>query len=272
VGDKGVSRPPADVRLDAVSFSWPGRPVLHGVSLTLEPGEFVGLLGPNGSGKSTLLRLIAGTLRPASGELRVAGLVPGGKTRAALARRVALVPQVPILPDGFTVAELTLLGRLPHLRPFQAERATDHTAARRALVAAEALDLAERTLGELSGGERQRASLARALAQEPALLLLDEPTAHLDPGVSQGIMATLRRLNRDEGLTVLAACHDINLAAATCPRLVLLHEGRIIADGPPREVVTPALLRLAYGYETQVIAHPQTGGPVVVPSYGPGER
>lgn len=260
--------PPSDLRLHEVSFSWPGRPVLREISLAIEPGEFVGLLGPNGSGKSTLLRLIAGGLRPAGGELRVAGLVPGRGSRAALARRVALVAQSPILPAGFTVAELALLGRLPHLRPFQAEGAADYAATHRALVAAECLDLAGRRPDELSGGERQRAALARALAQEPSILLLDEPTAHLDPGVSQEIMGMLGRLNRDEGLTVLAACHDINLAAATCPRLLLLHGGRIIADGPPEAVITPALLRLAYGYETQVIPHPQTGRPVVLPSYG----
>ena len=259
-------RPPA-LDLRSVRFGWPGRPVLHDISLSVKPGEFVGLLGPNGSGKSTLLRLIAGTLRPADGEVRVAGLVPGRGTRAALARRVARVAQSPVLPELFTVAELTLLGRTPHLRAFQAEGAADYAAARRALVAAECLDLAERRLGELSGGERQRASLARALAQEPAILLLDEPTAHLDPGVGQEIMATLLRLNHEDGLTVLATFHDINLAAATCPRLLLLHEGRIIADGPPEEVITPHLLRLAYGYEAQIIPHPQTGRPVVLPSY-----
>ena len=143
----------------------------------------------------------------------------------------------------------------------------DYAAARRALLAAGCLDLAGRRLGELSGGERQRASLARALAQEPDLLLLDEPTAHLDPGVGQALVATLRRLNREGGLTVLAALHDVNLAAATCPRLLLLHDGRIIADGPPEEVITPPLLRRAYGYDAQVIPHPQTGRPVVLPAY-----
>jgi iron complex transport system ATP-binding protein len=260
---------PSALDLRGVRFGWPGRPVLRDVSLRVAPGEFVGLLGPNGSGKSTLLRLIAGTLRPAAGEVRVAGLVPGRGTRAALARQVALVAQSSVLPELFTVAELTLLGRTPHLRAFQAEGEADYAAARRALVAAECLELAGRRLGELSGGERQRVSLARALAQEPAILLLDEPTAHLDPGVGQEIMATLLRLNQEDGLTVLATWHDMNLAAATCPRLLLLHEGRLIADGLPGEVLTPHLLRLAYGYEAQVIAHPQTGRPVVLPSYGP---
>lgn len=257
----------AAVRLREVSFAWPGRPVLAGVSLAVEAGEFVGLLGPNGSGKSTLLRLIGGTLTPSAGIVEVAGLLPGRGTRRVLARRVAVLAQTPTLPDAFTVADLVLLGRTPHLRVFQSEGAADYAVARRALVAAECLALAGRWVGELSGGERQRVSLARALAQEPRVLLLDEPTAHLDPGIGQEIMATLLRLNRDEGLTIIASFHDINLAAAICPRLLLLHGGRMIADGPPDTVVTPALLRRVYGYEAQVISHPQTGRPVVLPDY-----
>lgn len=258
----------AAIMLRDLRFAWGGRAVLDGISLTVAPGEFVGLLGPNGSGKSTLLRLIAGTLTPAAGLVSIAGLVPGRATRRELARRVAVVAQSPTLPDGFTVAELTLLGRTPHLRPFQAEGPGDFAAARRALIAADSFALAGRPLDQLSGGERQRASLARALAQEPDVLLLDEPTAHLDPGVAQGIMATLGRLNREDGLTILASFHDINLAAAIFPRLLLLQGGRIIADGPPAAVITPPLLRRAYGYEAQVIPHPQTGQPVVLPGIG----
>ena len=257
----------AIVALRGLRFGWGERVVLRGVDLTIAPGEFVGLLGPNGSGKSTLLRLIGGTLRAGGGQIAVVGLQPGRVNRRALARRVASVAQTPTLPEAFTVADLVLLGRTPHLRPLRGEGERDYAAARRALIAAGCLDLAGRRLGELSGGERQRASLARALAQEPELLLLDEPTAHLDPGVGQALVATLRRLNGEVGLTVLAALHDVNLAAATCPRLLLLHEGRLIADGPPEEVITPPLLRRAYGYDAQVIPHPQTGRPVVLPLY-----
>jgi len=263
----GVERE-ATVLLHGVSFSWPGRPVLAGISLAVGTGEFVGLLGPNGSGKSTLLRLIGGTLTPSAGEIAVAGLPVNRANRRELARRVATMAQTPILPDAFTVAELVLLGRTPHLRTFQSEGPTDYAAARRALRAAECLPLAGRQVGALSGGERQRASLARALAQEPRVLLLDEPTAHLDPGVGQEIMATLTRLNREEGLTIVASFHDINLAAALCPRLLLLHEGRVIADGPPSLVITAPLLRRAYGYDAQVIPHPQTGRPMVLPGSG----
>ncbi len=258
----------AALSLRGVGFSWPGCPVLARLSLAVGIGEFVGLLGPNGSGKSTLLRLIGGTLTPSAGEIAVAGLPVGRANRRELARRVATLAQTPILPDAFTVAELVLLGRTPHLRAFQSEGPADYAVARRALRAAECLPLAGRLVGELSGGERQRASLARALAQEPRVLLLDEPTAHLDPGVGQEIMATLTRLNREEGLTIVASFHDINLAAALCPRLLLLHDGHLIADGPPATVITSPLLRRAYGYNAQVIPHPQTGRPVVLPGIG----
>ena len=255
------------VEVDGLRFGWDQRPVLRAVSLSIAPGEFVGLLGANGAGKSTLLRLIGGLLRPGGGELRVAGRPLRHTPRRTLAQRVAMVAQSPILPDAFTVAELVLLGRTPYLRTLQAEGPADFAAVRRALAAAGCLELAGRRLGELSGGERQRAVLARALAQEPELLLLDEPTAHLDLGYQQELLSLLLRLNRDEGLTVLAALHDVNLAAATCPRLALLHDGRVVADGPPDVVLTPRLLKLAYGYDARVIPHPQTGHPVVLPDY-----
>ncbi len=257
------------VEVEGLCFGFGERPVLCGVSLSVKPGEFLALLGANGSGKSTLLRLIGGALRPGAGEVRLDGTPTRAIPRRALARRVATVAQSPILPEGFTVAEYVMLGRTPFLRALQAEGPADWAAARRALVAAGCLDLAGRLLGELSGGERQRAVLARALAQEPELLLLDEPTAHLDPGYGQELLATLLRLNREEGLTVLAVLHDLNLAAAACPRLVLLHDGRLVADGASEEVITPALLKLAYGYDAQVIPHPQTGRPVVLPDYAP---
>lgn len=262
--DKGPSGAPI-VEVREVRFGYGQRAVLRGVSLAIRPGEFLCLLGANGSGKSTLLRLIGGALRAQGGEVRVAGRPVGETPRRELARRVAVVAQGPILPEGFTVGEYVLLGRTPHIPPFGSEGPADFAAAERALVAAGCLDLADRYLGELSGGERQRVTLARALTQEPQLLLLDEPTAHLDPGYGQELMVLLRRLNREHDLTVLAAFHDVNLAAAGCDRLVLLHEGRLVADGPPHETVTPALLRLVYGYEARVIPHPRTGRPVALP-------
>ena len=253
----------------ALRFAYGGRTVLHDLSLRVASGEFVGLLGPNGSGKSTLLRLLAGLLRPAAGEVRFAGRPVSEYSRRELARRVAVVAQEPVLPEGFTVAELVLLGRTPHLRAFQPEGPADFAAARRALAVVDCLDLAERRLGELSGGERQRAALARALAQEPELLLLDEPTTHLDLAHQQAMLAALARLNCEAGLTVLAIFHDLNLAAASCARLVVLREGRLVADGPPESVITPDLIGQVYGLDAQVIAHPRTGRPVVLPGYEP---
>jgi iron complex transport system ATP-binding protein len=255
------------VDVHGARFAYGDRAVLRDVSLTVAPGEFVGLLGPNGSGKSTLLRVIGGWLRTNAGEVLLAGRPVRALPHGEVARRVAVVEQMSLLPDGFTVAELVMLGRTPHLRAWQTEGPADYQAAWRALAAADCADLAARRLGELSGGERQRVALARALAQEPDLLLLDEPTAHLDLGIARDIVATLLRLNRDAGLTVLAVFHDINLAAASCPRLALLHEGRIIADGSPDAVLMPHLLKRAFGYEARVLAHPQTGRPVVLPDY-----
>ena len=251
-----------------VGFAYDGRPVLREVSLEIARGEFVGLLGPNGSGKSTLLRLLGGLLRPMGGEVRLDGQPVDEYARRELARRVALVPQAPVLPEGFTVAELVLLGRTPYLRPLQAEGPADFAAARRALAAVDCLGLADRRLGELSGGERQRAALARALAQEPELLLLDEPTTHLDLAHQEAILATLARLNREAGLTVLAVFHDLNLAAASCARLAVLHAGRLVADGPPGAVITPEVVRRVYGLDAEVLAHPRTGRPLVLPTYG----
>jgi len=264
--DEGRGAAPI-VEVREARFGYGQRAVLRGVSLTIRPGEFLCLLGANGSGKSTLLRLIGGALRAQGGAVRVAGRLVGEWPRRELARQVAIVAQEPMLPAGFTVGEYVLLGRTPHLPPFGSEGPADFAAAEGALAAAGCLDLADRALGELSGGERQRATLARALAQEPRLLLLDEPTAHLDPGYGQELLVLLRGLNREHGLTVLAAFHDVNLAAAGCDRLALLHDGRIVADGPPDETVTTALLRLVYGYETRVIRHPRTGRPVALPDH-----
>lgn len=261
---------PADPAILATGlhFAWGQQTVLRGLSFTLAAGEFVGLLGPNGSGKSTLLRLLAGLLMPTAGQVQMAGLTPGRETRQVLARQVAVVAQTPLLPEQFTVAEYVLLGRTPHLRPLQPEGAADYAVARQALEATELLPLAGRSLGALSGGEQQRVILARALAQEPAILLLDEPTTHLDPGVAQEMLVMLRRLNQERGLTILASLHDINLAAAFFPRLLLLHHGQIGADGAPAAVLTPTLLQRAYGYRPQVIIHPQSGLPVVLPDSG----
>ena len=238
--------------LDGVSFAYPlpggdGRPVLRDMSLSLAPGEMVALVGPNGSGKTTILRLMAGMLRPDAGSVRIDGREVAHWRREALARRVAVLPQQLDLPPGFRVVELVAMGRTPHAsRPF-GSTAADERAVARALADADAEELADRPALDLSGGERQRVLVAMALAQEPELLLLDEPTLHLDLAHQIALLDTILRLRAQRGLTVLAILHDLNLAAAFSPRVAVLHEGRIAADGAPDEVLTPAQVEQVFG-------------------------
>ena len=223
------------------------REVLRDASLELRPGELVALLGPNGSGKTTLLRLLTGQLRPDAGRVAFDGRPVGEWRREALARRVAVLPQQLDLPVGFRVAELVEMGRAPHARSLFGSTADDERAVRRALADADALDLADRFGDELSGGERQRVLVAMALAQEPELLLLDEPTLHLDLAHQVALLTTLRRLRTQRGLAVLAVLHDLNLAAAFAPRVVILAGGALAADGPAEEVLTPTLVERVFG-------------------------
>lgn len=222
-------------------------PVLRGVDLEVRPGELMALLGPNGSGKTTLLRCLAGTLRADSGEVALFGQAVGSWSRVGLARRVAVLPQSLALPDGFRVAELVEMGRAPHARRLFGATAEDDAAVERALADADALGLADRYASELSGGERQRVVVAMALAQEPELLLLDEPTLHLDVAHQAALLGTIERLRRRRGLTVLAVIHDVNLAAAFMPRVALLGAGRIVADGDPQAVLRTDLVRDLFG-------------------------
>ena len=238
---------------------------LRDASLALQAGEVVGLVGPNGSGKTTLIRAVTGVLKPGTGRVRVNGLDITHLRQAALARLVAVVPQDPVLPPAFSALSCVLMGRTPHLRLLQNEGASDLHAARRAMLATDTWRFADRLLGELSGGERQRVVVARALAQETAILLLDEPTAHLDLGHQAGVLDLMRRCARDDGKAVLAVVHDLTLAARYCDRLVMLRGGVVVASGPPADVLTPELLREVYGVAVDVFPHPVTGRPVVAP-------
>ena len=182
-----------------------------------------------------------------------------------VALRVAVVPQNPQLPPAFTALELVLMGRTPHLKLLQGEGQGDLLAVRRAMLATDTWELAGRRIGELSGGERQRLLVARALAQETPLMLLDEPTAHLDVGHQAATLRLMARLCRSEGKAVLAAVHDLTLAAQFCNRLVMLHQGRVIVEGAPGEVLTRERLRQVYGASLHVLSHPVTGRPVLAP-------
>jgi iron complex transport system ATP-binding protein len=223
------------------------REVLRAVNLSLTRGELVALLGTNGSGKTTLLRAFAGTLTPDAGAIRFAGRSLREWRRNELARRVAVLPQQLELPLGFRVSELVAMGRAPHARRLFASTADDDRAIARALIDADATDLADRPAEELSGGERQRLLVAMALAQEPDLLLLDEPTLHLDLAHQVSLLTAIRRLRDQRGLTVIAVLHDLNLAAAFAPRVAVLDGGRVVADGSPGEVLSPDLVRRVFG-------------------------
>ncbi|HEX2141225.1 MAG TPA: ABC transporter ATP-binding protein [Candidatus Limnocylindria bacterium] len=240
------------VQLDGVTYGYPlpggrRRPVLTAVDLAFGRGELLAVLGPNGSGKTTLLRLITGVLRSQSGSVSFDGVPVAEWSRSRLARRVAVLPQSLELPAGFRVAELVEMGRAPHARRLFGSTADDERAVLRALAEADALDLAHRTADQLSGGERQRVLVAMALAQEPELLLLDEPTLHLDLAHQVSLLNTIARLREQRGLTVVAVLHDVNLASALAPRVVVLHDGGVVADGPPEAVLEPPLVTRAFG-------------------------
>ena len=245
----------SQLAIQKLSAAYGDRPVLHQVSLAVEAGQVLGLIGPNGAGKTTLLRAIGGALSPSEGGVRLGEADLLRLTPAERARRVAVVPQGAHLPEGFTVGEVVLLGRSPHLPRFGGERARDREIARQAMQRTATWDLADRWIGQLSGGVRQRVLIARALAQEPQVLLLDEATAHLDLKHQTAILDMARRLAR-AGLTVIAALHDLNLAALYADRLALLRAGRLLACDVPGRVLTPELLRKAYDVDVVVRSHP----------------
>lgn len=257
----GVVAPAVDAH--SLTCGYDGRDVLHALELSVPRGAFVGVIGPNGSGKSTLLRALTGVLPLRSGQVALLGLPVRRGHRREIARRVGVVPQASTPPFEFTVREIVAMGRTPHIARLHGESDRDRHAIERAMARTEIADLADRLISELSGGEVQRVIIARALAQEPELLLLDEPTAFLDLNHQIDVFDLLRRLNRDDRLTVLCISHDLNLASVYCDRLVLLSEGRIVADGVPAEVVTAQRIREVYGAEVLVDQDTPSGRPRV---------
>lgn len=256
-----------------LTFRYPDapRPAVDGVTLELPAGGCTAVLGPNGSGKSTLLRLLLGTLAPASGTVEFGGRPLSGWSREALAREVGVVPQGEENAFPLTVRELVAMGRYPYLGPWRRPGPDDHAAVDRALRRCDVHAVAERGVGTLSGGERQRARVARALAQEPATLALDEPTAALDVAHEMAIFELLRALGR-AGTTVLVITHSLNLAARYADRLVLMEGGRVAADGPPADVLRRETVERVYGWPVSVVPHPgpgpDAGAPQVVPLAG----
>lgn len=247
-----------------VACAYDAIPALDGVSVDVHAGEMLGVVGPNGSGKTTLLRVLDALLRPTRGAVRLEGADLATISRKAVAKAIAVVPQASAAGFGFTALEIVTMGRAPHLHPLAPEGADDEAAVRDAMERTDTWLLRDRPIDTLSGGERQRVLLARALAQTPRVLLLDEPTAHLDLKYQLEMMALVHALTRD-GLAVVAAVHDLNLAAQFCDRIVVLDRGRIAAVGSPEEVLTASTLLAVYGTEVVVEHHPATGRPHIVP-------
>jgi iron complex transport system ATP-binding protein len=235
-----------------------GAVLLENVSTAFYPGEVVGLIGPNGAGKSTLLRLLGGLWRASSGSVEMNGRPLGSYSARDLARLIAHVPQSTALDFAFTVREVVLMGRTPHLGRFQLEGIEDRLVAEEAMRAMVVQALADRFINTLSGGERQRVFVARALAQQPHVLLLDEPTANLDVRFQLDLLEKVSDLAHEKSLTVLAAIHDLDLAAHFCDRLVLLHQGRVLADGQPDMVLTADYLAEAFGVAARPFRDPFT--------------
>lgn len=252
-----------ELDVDDVTFGYDEAVVLSNVSLDIHPGEFVGVIGPNGSGKSTLLRLMAGVRRPGSGAVLLNGTPIHDMPRRDVAQRIAVVPQETTFTFSFTALEVVLMGRSPYLGRFALERATDIDIARASMDATDTWHLRDRHMDTLSGGEKQRVVISRALAQEPAILLLDEPTTALDIRHQVDIYRLLNRLHTEAGHTIVVVLHDLNLAAKVCHRLVLLDRGKVRRDGPPSEVVRADLLSAVYGTELHVESDPRSGRPTV---------
>lgn len=262
------------VAVEEVSFRYGGAPgarpwTIEQVSFNVARGEVLGIVGPNGSGKSSLLKLMAGLLRPESGRIRLMGQVSFDLSPLAIARILAVVSQEQAQVFPFTVAETVLMGRFPHRKAGWwslgggADTARDLACAQQAMAVTDAVSLADRTVTELSGGELQRVMIARALAQEPAILLLDEPTAFLDINHQIEICELISRLRTERQLTVVVVSHDLNIASQYCDRVVMLKAGRLSHIGSPAETIRPDVLRTIYGCEVVVDAHPQSGKPRV---------
>jgi iron complex transport system ATP-binding protein len=266
------SEPGAVLRLEKLGFRYGEQPVLAGVDLDAAPGEIVGLLGPNGSGKSTIVKILSAVLRGYTGSVRIDDRELREIPRRELARLLAVVAQETSFTFGYTALEIVLMGRHPHLAGLAFEADRDVDLAHSALRSCGADALASRSIHELSSGERQRVVFARALAQEPRVLLLDEPTSYLDIRHQVELYDVVRELAHDQGRTVLTVLHDLNLAAEYCDRIYLLHCGQISAGGSTTDVLTYANLKRVFETEVYVDTNSLTGKLIVVPLSGNARR
>jgi iron complex transport system ATP-binding protein len=249
-----------------LSVAYHGQPVLKNISFGMQKGEILALVGPNGSGKSTLIRALSGILPASSGTISLSGRLISAFSPAERARQIAVVTQGVSLPPAYTALETVLFGRTPYLNFLGQLSADDERIAQESLARVDASPLSGRRVGELSGGEQQRVLLARALAQSTPILLLDEPTSHLDIQHQMTLMELVHKSARECELTVLVALHDLNLAARYADRLALLENGELRAIGKPDEILTQETISRVYGWPVQVVKHPFNGTPLVLPS------
>jgi iron complex transport system ATP-binding protein len=245
-----------NLRLDNVSLGYGKQTVLRNVSFEAKPGEMLGIIGPNGSGKSTLIRGITRLIHPSYGKIFLDSSDISDINRQKLAQLIAVVPQNPTLPEPFTALEVVLMGRTPHLGLLRYEGKKDLAIVKGVMEATQTLAFAERRVGELSGGERQRLTIARALAQEPKIILMDEPTANLDINFQIETLGLARRLCLEQNLIVVVTLHDLNLASQYCDRLVLLSDGKVYCQGIPKTVINARTIKEVYGAEVYVYPHP----------------
>ncbi|GGK13829.1 cobalamin/Fe3+-siderophore ABC transporter ATP-binding protein [Streptomyces camponoticapitis] len=260
-GSGGTSR----LSAHELTLAYDDRTVVHELELAVPDGRVTVIVGPNACGKSTTLRALGRLLKPKSGSVLLDGAELASIPTRKIAQSIGLLPQSPSAPEAITVADLVSRGRQPHQRWWQQWSEEDERAVTDAMARTDVTDLAERPVDELSGGQRQRVWIAMALAQETDLLLLDEPTTFLDIAHQVEVLDLVRRLNHDQGRTVVIVLHDLNQAARYADHLVAMKEGRIVAEGPPSEVVTADLVRQVFGLHSVVVPDPVTGSPLVVP-------
>lgn len=250
--------------LENISGGYGREEILKNISLEIFSGDFIGILGPNGSGKSTLLRMMSRVLMPGRGRIEFFEKTLHDLSLRSFCQKAAFVPQDTLFSFSFTVWEITLMGRIPHLARFQSESKKDYAIAEKSLAFTDALHLRDKKMNELSSGERQRVIIARALTQEPDLLFLDEPTSHLDICHQIQILDLLKRLNKETGMTIVMVIHDLNLASEYCGRIVLLNEGKIFQHGTPEEVLTYNTIEKVYKTIVIVNKNPISGKPNIV--------
>jgi len=245
-----------------IRFFYNTYPVIDDVSLSLNQGEFLGIIGPNGAGKSTMLRLLSGILRPKNGTVELFGISISNQSHKTIARNISFVPQETHFALNFTVEEIVSMGRYPYQRPFHREDQEDRNAVGNALKVTNTTELRTRTINSLSSGERQLIVIARSLAQSPKILLLDEPTSHLDLYHQHTIMELLERLNK-EGIAIAVVHHDLNLASLYCQNLILIHRGKVYAEGAPNTLLNKRNLKEVYGTEVTIVHHPEKNVPQI---------